>query len=419
MRRQQSTIRVSKSVGIILFSLVMTSARVQTLAESHNMNPQETIESFYNEWTSLDQNFHFVDEREAKKLQMVSQFFYLARLGAQILQKRWEKLSPREQASFLDALARAIKNKLERDIAPFSTLNNAKIELKKTEIKKDFATVYHSAANNELSFYMLRKEDGSWKIINVKFGKNSLLRHYYSFCKKLLDKYSMAYLIAELGEYGSVVLEDFEANEVNQLPMGWSWKDKDDKKNKPYRVREEHGNRYLEARDHGESVILGKDIKWNLKEYPYVSFRWRVHKIPEGADERYNKSVDSAAGIYFVYRKKMGLIPESVKYVWSSTLPVGSAMKRNGVGRPWMVVAESGKERLGEWRTYVFNAYEAYKATFGGNPPNRPIGVGVLSDANSMRRVNPDAVAYADYDDIRALKHADANSGVKKILKAE
>ena len=93
---------------------------------------------------------------------------------------------------------------------------------------------------------------------------------------------------------------------------------------------------------------------------------------------------------------------------------MGSAARRSGTGRPWVVVAESGAEGLGEWRTYSFNLYEAYKKTFGSEPPDRPIGIGLLSDANSTK-----SSAYADYDDILALKQADADSGVKQHLKAE
>ncbi|HEX9652234.1 MAG TPA: DUF3047 domain-containing protein, partial [bacterium] len=249
---------------------------------------------------------------------------------------------------------------------------------------------------------------------NIKYDDDSIVRHYYGLCKKILDKLSLSSLIAELSGQDYVVLEDFESSELGGLPRGWTWKKQDDEKNKPYEIREENGSRYLAAEDQGESVILGKDVKWDLKKYPYISFKWRVHAIPEGADERFHKKIDSAAGIYIIYDKKLGLIPESVKYVWSATLPVGSAMRRSGTGRPWMVVADSGDDNLGVWRTYVFNAYEAYKKTFGGNPPDIPIAIGILSDANSMK-----SKAYADYDDIIALKNANADSGIKEFLKAE
>ena len=412
---------LSKYVILTLIALLFTASGAQTFENSDKNDPQKTVESFYEQWTSLE-NSHSSKEKEQKQLEIVNQLFNLSRLAPQIVQKRWAKLSSFEQTSFLNALRESIKNKLKQELRS-SNPNTEKFKFKEKEIKENFATLRYNVNKKnkaiELVLYLLKDEEGDWKITNMKFNKNSLLRYYYSYCDNLLKKYSMPYLIGELGEYGYVELENFEASEVNKLPKRWNWREGDKHKNKPYRVKEQGGNRYLEATDQGESVILGKDIKWNLKKYPYISFRWRVHKIPEGANERFNKSVDSAAGTYVVYKKKFGLIPESVKFVWSSTLPVGSAMRRSGVGRPWMVVAESGKEHLGEWRTYVFNAYEAYRKTFGGKPPDTPVGVGILSDANSMRKVNPDAVAYADYDDIRALKHADADSGVKERLKAE
>ncbi len=164
---------------------------------------------------------------------------------------------------------------------------------------------------------------------------------------------------------------------------------------------------YLEATDHGESVILGRRVPWNLDEYPYVSFRVRIWKIPEGGDERTNDRVDSAAGVYFTVNKKFfGKIPESVKYVWSSTLPVGTAVRRKGIGKPWQVVFGTDSEGLGEWHTYIFDLRQAYRDTFGGTPPSKTEGIGVLSDANSLK-----AQAYADYDDIRALRTAPPGTG--------
>lgn len=210
-----------------------------------------------------------------------------------------------------------------------------------------------------------------------------------------------------------LVLEDFEAGPVGGLPEGWTWRGQDNKKIKPYAIREEEGNRYLAATDSGQSVILGKEMKWDLETYPYLSFRVRVHQIPVGGDERDDKKVDSAAGVYITYRKKYGLIPESVKYVWSSTLPVGAAVLRHGTGRPWMVVMGSGTDGLGEWRTYVFDLRQAYQDTFGKKLPDHAEGIGILSDANSTN-----STAFADYDDFRALRSVSTpvGSGVTQIM---
>jgi len=212
-----------------------------------------------------------------------------------------------------------------------------------------------------------------------------------------------------------LVLEDFQSSEVGGMPAGWTWKKSDNDSNKPYKIVEEaDGNRYLAADDNGESVILAKEIKWDTREYPYIEFRWRARHLPKGGDERYGDLNDSAAGIYITYKNKMGLIPVTAKFVWSTTLAVGSATQRSGTGRPWNVVVDSGEEHLGEWRTHVINIVETYQQTFGGNPPRNAVAIGVLSDANSVH-----GKAFADYDYIRALKSADAGSGVEQKLDAE
>lgn len=415
-----------KDKGLLLFNLgfmilaflLLTASAVP---EENHLDPDATVRHYFHNWQEIASDDSLSEnELQAKYQEVIGELFYFERLAAQLLQRTWLSLSTYDQNRFIEAL----KVSIVRRIRQSSLVQHAdhqevmQLNLRSKEIKEKFARLDYDFVrrNRKVSVrvFMLKSPEGSWKVSNLTIGKNSIMRYYYSFCDDILKKYSFSYLVAELGDYGYVVLEDFESSPVDTLPAGWTWKKKDNDKHKPYRVRVENGNKYLAATDEGESVILGKNIKWNLRKYPYVSFRWRVHRIPEGADERYNKSVDSAAGIYFVYKKKLGLIPESVKYVWSSTLPVGSAMRRSGVGRPWMVVADSGKDHLGEWRTYVFNAYEAYKKTFGGNPPEVALGIGILSDANSMK-----SYAYADYDDIRALKRADADSGVKKILKAE
>jgi hypothetical protein len=342
--------------------------------------------------------------------------FDLKRLAPQIIANKWAGLSPYEQDMFIDALTSAFSRRIIEHVnASKNGFPGYRIVEKSA---KERVTIYSleisGAKRVDMTVYVLQTANNGLRISNLKTGKRSLRQIYYSRCDDLMDDYSFEYMVGELSESGYVVLEDFEGGEVNSLPDGWDWKSKDDDKNKPYAIKVEDGNKYLAATDEGESVIMGKDVKWNIKKYPYVSFRWRAHELPPGGDERYGKTVDSAAGIYFTPNAKLGLIPEAVKYVWSTTLPVGSAMRRSGIGKPWMVVAESGEEHLGEWRTYTFNLYEAFKQTFGNDPPDKTVGVGILSDANST-----DAKAYADYDDIRALREADVGSGVLKILEAE
>ena len=358
------------------------------------------------------------DEFAQQAEELVREVFSLDGMSTRILGGRWRDLDEGRRNKFTQALVRSVRFTLVeyfessdetpalRPAAEEMTVEGDVVEARYWLVKPD--------SSDWFTFRLAQDGAGSCGIGDIRKGDRSLLGPLKGQVKKLLDDYSFPYMIAELGRYDSVILADFEGDIVGELPKGWTWRNGDKDKNKPYRVKVEDGNRYLEATDEGESVILGHEIKWNLNEFPYISFRVRVNKIPEGGDERDNKKVDSAAGIYITYRKKFfGKIPESAKYVWSSTLPVGSAVRREGIGRPWQIVFGSGEEGLGEWRTYVFDLRQAYTDTFGGSAPSKSIGVGILSDANSLK-----LKAYADYDDIRALREAPpgVTSGVTEIL---
>ena len=398
------------TICLILIWLIKLPANSNTESAEH-----ARIESTVQEIMHMFNEYQHEDDKQLGRrfAGLVQDLITLDKLAPQIIQKQWPDLNPYEREQFTEAIGVAIASR----VVSYLRSNNGVVNLilTNTQRKNSLTILQYKLGDHKLTTYLYKDDIGEWKLRNVKLDKYSIRQYYYGFCKNLLDDYSLANTIAELKQSDYIVLEDFESSTIGALPYRWAWKDKDADRPKPYRVQQEFNNKFLAATDEGESVILGKDTKWNLHEYPYISFRWRGHHIPTGGDERFGKTVDSAAGIYFTVKMKFGLVPESIKYVWSSTLPVGSAMRRSGVGRPWMIVAESGGDDLGEWHTYVFNLYEAYKATFGGDPPKKTVGIGILSDANSTK-----SKAYADYDDIRALKHADcAGSGVSQILEAE
>jgi hypothetical protein len=210
----------------------------------------------------------------------------------------------------------------------------------------------------------------------------------------------------------TLVLEDFEESPVKGLPIGWRARGFKHGEKAPYWIEEENGNRFLRAEDRGENVMLYKEVRWNAREYPYLSFRWRIRAVPEGADERFEHKADSAAGLYLSYRRKLGIVPESVKFVWSGSIAAGSAFRRAGIGMPWTIVAGSG-EPDHSWRTFVFHTEDVYRKTFGKDPGDRPLGIGLLSDANSTG-----GLAAADYDDIAVYRSPPSTvDKVREILR--
>jgi hypothetical protein len=192
-----------------------------------------------------------------------------------------------------------------------------------------------------------------------------------------------------------LTIEDFSQGVIGQFPDDWGvWKDRD--KNRPnyYTVEEEAGNKFLHADSHDQDIIIGKEFRWKLKDYPILNFRMRVHAFPPRGDE-IDGPVDSAAAIYVVFSQNFFGIPKIIKYVWSSTLPVGTIDRRKKFARPWIIVVGSGSEKLGEWITVRRNLIEDFDATFGGKPADRPKSIGIMSDSEATN-----SASIADYDDI-------------------
>jgi hypothetical protein len=216
----------------------------------------------------------------------------------------------------------------------------------------------------------------------------------------------------------NALFEDFSSQEVGQFPDGWRWRRDRDTGTGEEAVRkqidvfrwviaEEDGNKYLHIRDehregHSVSVYLEvrkKSFEWRIDEYPILSWRWRVNEVPPGADERITERNDTPASVLVVFGKKFPWTPISIRYAWSSTLPAGVVAYRPGRGRPYVIVLNSGTERLGEWITIERDIYQDYVEIFGSEPPDRPEAIVLSSDANRT----PGGAADADYDDIRVL----------------
>jgi Protein of unknown function (DUF3047) len=377
------------------------------------------LDSAYVAWVGLRLRSSGLSEdellRDADAL--VSRTFAPEAMAKRIFGGDWKKLGDYRRGRFLTALRRGLALRTLEELEevsepPHLTAVDQEIRRDGEIVRLPYLLV--GGAGGSRSVWVAERPEGFCRIVDLRGGGGELIKDLRKRVKKTRDDYSFEQMVAEVGRYEYVVLDDFEAYPVGELPPGWTWRGGDKDKNKPYRVVREADNSFLQATDRGESVILGRKVHWNLNEYPYVSFRVRVWRVPEGGNERYDDLVDSAAGVYFTLRKKfLGKIPESVKYVWSSTLPVGAAVRREGIGKPWQVVFGSGTDGIGEWRTYTFDVRQAYRDTFGGKPPKKAEGIGVLSDANSLH-----LEAFADYDDFRALRTAPpgVTSGVDEIL---
>jgi hypothetical protein len=192
-----------------------------------------------------------------------------------------------------------------------------------------------------------------------------------------------------------VSLETFDSYQPSSFPKQWAVRGDEEVARAVYSVAEEDGNRFLRAHADRQDVQIGISRSIKPKQFPALQWRWRVTQLPVGADERAVKTNDSAAAVYVVFDNTY--FPRAIKYVWSSTLPVGTRLQSPVYWRSWVIVLQSGETRLGKWQQEVINFNQDYQNCFG-EEPGKVIGIAVLTDSDSTN-----SVAEADYDDFSLL----------------
>lgn len=145
---------------------------------------------------------------------------------------------------------------------------------------------------------------------------------------------------------GELVIEDFRRMEVGSFPAGW--KVVGPFRNAYYFVRKDE-EVFLEARSGNRARAIGKKVRFDLNEYPILSWRWRVKTLPPGADEGRRATGDSAAAIMVALSGRPW--PRTIRYVWSSTLPKGTVVKSPFKPRNMLIVIRNHEDPLDTWLT--------------------------------------------------------------------
>lgn len=202
-----------------------------------------------------------------------------------------------------------------------------------------------------------------------------------------------------------ILLDDFELDQPGELPQKWRYLSTRQRDFIPVEpslserekviVMRENGNNFLRVRTEAEALRISLPIEsvgWRLSESPILSWRWRALELPSGARE--DRVNDSGGAIYVTFAKRDWLgRPLSIKYVYSSTLPVGTEVSTGNVK---ILVASSGTDGIGSWVRVSRNVVKDYRRLFGDEPPDEPFAVTIWSDSDNTR-----SVGEVDFDDLK------------------
>ncbi len=139
------------------------------------------------------------------------------------------------------------------------------------------------------------------------------------------------------------------------------------------------------------------DLIGNTRTHPVLSWDWRAIDLPAGAREDDDSRNDSGAGVYVLFSIDGRFIkrPKAIKYVYSSTLPVGTVVT---YGKLKVVVVSSARNGAGDWEHIERNVVEDYRRLFGDEPPAAPLYIRLWSDSDNMG-----VISRADFDNVMLL----------------
>jgi hypothetical protein len=161
-----------------------------------------------------------------------------------------------------------------------------------------------------------------------------------------------------------VVIADFSSSiGAKGAPAGWELKDKSGKAD--FAVVKDGDIAAGRFRSVNSSFSLQKEVKVDLKQFPWLMWKWKVTKLPTGGDFRKPKTDDQAAQVFVAFSKTKAIV-----YIWDTTAPAGLTEDTSPV--PFMtvkvVVVRSGSAELGKWLTETRNVYDDYKKLYGSEP---------------------------------------------------
>ena len=188
-----------------------------------------------------------------------------------------------------------------------------------------------------------------------------------------------------------VVVGDFSLGaDVKGVPEGWELTEKSG--HASFSLANVDGLNALVLRSADTSFSVQRQVKVDLEQYPILTWKWKVTKLPTGGDFRKAKTDDQAAQLFLALSKTKAIV-----YLWDTTAPQG--LTAEATAPPPMkikaVVVRSGPSQTGKWITETRNVYQDYKKLYGGGD-KAPVVSGMRIQINSQHTKTLAESCFAD-----------------------
>ncbi len=149
------------------------------------------------------------------------------------------------------------------------------------------------------------------------------------------------------------------------------------------------GKGIIKAESLGSRSSLYREVGEKEKDFPVLSWRWKISNVVRSAIETKKDRFDAAARVMAVFGRDKGFkVMEGtepsgfrIEYIWASHLPKGRIFDHPGEKYCKVFVLESGERKAGEWVFEERNLHRDYKKAFG-TEPNGVLAIGIQTDTD-------------------------------------
>ncbi len=207
------------------------------------------------------------------------------------------------------------------------------------------------------------------------------------------------------------------------MPHEWQpWTLTKFKKPTQYQLVDFGGKTVVKASARASASGLIHPLSVDPHEYPLLQWRWKVDELIAGADTTKKATEDSPMRVIVSFSGDLASLPfddriffdnirlltgqqlpyATLMYIWENRALRDSVIPNLHTSRIKMIVAESGREKLGRWQDVTRNVYEDYRRAFH-TEPGRITAVAIMTDTD-----NTGQNVHAYYGDITFRRAASA-----------
>lgn len=169
-----------------------------------------------------------------------------------------------------------------------------------------------------------------------------------------------------------------------------------------FRLVELDGRTVLRAQATNAASALIHEGRFDPAATPWLNWRWRAERLPEGGRFASRDGDDYALRIYVLFDYELAKLPFAARtrirlarvfwgdriptavlcYVWDTRAAPGSRAWSAYTDRVRMIAVEGGGTPAGQWRSASRNIADDFREAFGEDPP-AVTGIVVASDSDN------------------------------------